>query len=93
MTPYSFTWAWFTVPLSTAGIGLLLAATPHRFDGLTTIGKMFFIFALVAYVVAIASITTRFMMQPRLIHCSLVHPTEALFFPTAVLSRQSQIEY
>lgn len=89
MTPYSFTWAWFTVPLSTAGIGILLAATPHRFDGLTTIGKIFFILALVTYVAAIAAITTRFVMQPRLIHCSLIHPTESLFFPTSVLSCQS----
>lgn len=38
----------------------LLAATQHRFAGLTTIGNIFFIFALVTYVTAIVAITTRF---------------------------------
>ncbi|KAL8742257.1 MAG: hypothetical protein Q9190_005234 [Brigantiaea leucoxantha] len=41
-----FTWAWFTLPMSTGGIALLLALTPHRFAGLTTIGTVFYILDL-----------------------------------------------
>ncbi|KAK3622946.1 hypothetical protein LTR56_021887 [Elasticomyces elasticus] len=81
-----FTWAWFALPLSTAGIAILLAGTPHRFDGLTTIGKLFFIFALVLYLLAIALITTRFVMFPKMLRCSFVHPHESLFFPTCILT-------
>ena len=85
----SFTWAWFTVPLSTAGIALLLATTPHRFVGLFTIGKIFFILALVTFVAAVGAISFRFSMQPSNLKCSLMHPHEALFLPTAVLSCES----
>lgn len=66
----------------------MLAATPHRFDGLATIGKIFFVFALVLFVAAASIITTRFVLYRHTIHCSFVHPTESLFFPTAILSRE-----
>ena len=82
----SFTWAWFTVPLSTAGISLLLAGTPHRFTGLTTIGKLFFIASIVLYVIALALIAVRFITHPRSLWCSLMHPHESLFFPTVPLT-------
>jgi tellurite resistance protein TehA-like permease len=81
-----FTWAWFTLPLSTAGIALLLAATPHRFAGIVTIGKIFYIFSLVLYVAALSMIISRFVIYRHTLHCSLVHPTESLFFPTVTLS-------
>jgi hypothetical protein len=28
-----FTWAWFTATMSTGGLAIVLAATPHRFRG------------------------------------------------------------
>lgn len=88
LTPcHSFTWAWFTFPMSTGGIALLLASTPHRFPGLTTIGKVVFIFDLVIFLALIAAITARFIILPGSLQKSLMHPTEALFVPTAVGQR------
>lgn len=79
-----FTWAWFTFPMATGGVALLLAVTPHRFDGLDTIGKVVFIFDLVSFTTLCCCITARFIMNPRALRESLLHPTESLFFPTAV---------
>ena len=66
-------------------MAILFADTPHRFTGLLTIGKVFFILALVMYIIALALIALRFLSYPRTLHCSLVHPTESLFIPTAIL--------
>src|ERR1700733_15279529 len=55
------TWAWFTLTMSTGGLALLLSATPHRFPGLTIIGKIFYILDLVFFVSLVAGITARFI--------------------------------
>jgi len=34
-----FTWAWFTLTMSTGGVALLLSVQPYTFRGLNTIGK------------------------------------------------------
>lgn len=68
--------------MSTGGIALLLAATPHRFTGLETIGKIVFLFDLVLFLTICAGISIRFIMKPERLTKSLLHPTEALFFPT-----------
>lgn len=90
---HSFTWAWFNLPLSTGGIALLLSATPHRFPGLTTIGAIFYLFDLVVFSCVLAGICTRFLLMRdaaggslRALRKSLGHPTEGLFFPTALLN-------
>ena len=67
---------------------MLLAITPHRFDGLNTIGKIFFIFALVLFLMVIGTITARFIMHSSALRCSLLHPMESLFFPTSILTRE-----
>ncbi|KAF2214496.1 hypothetical protein CERZMDRAFT_110779 [Cercospora zeae-maydis SCOH1-5] len=77
-----FTWAWFTLPMSTGGIALLLHATPHQFHGLRTIGKVVYIFDLVVFLSLCSGITARFILYPGTLRASLMHPTEALFFPT-----------
>ena len=40
-----FTWAWFTLPMATGGLALLLnsGTQPHSFDGLNTIGKVVYL--------------------------------------------------
>ncbi|KAF7194067.1 Malic acid transport protein [Pseudocercospora fuligena] len=81
-----FTWAWFTLPMSTGGIALLLKSTPHRFTGLDTIGKVVYIFDLVVIISLCAAISARFIMNPDTLKKSLVHPTEALFFSTFFLA-------
>ncbi|CAF9930802.1 MAG: hypothetical protein GOMPHAMPRED_005742 [Gomphillus americanus] len=77
-----FTWAWFTLPMSTGGLALLLHNTPHQFPGLFTIGTIVYILDLVVFVVACGAILTRFILVPESLTASLLHPTESLFFPT-----------
>lgn len=83
---HHFTWAWFTLTMSTGGIALLLAVTPHRFRGLTTIGTMVFIFDLVLFVLLSAFILARFVLFPGTFSKSVSHPTESLFIPTFFLT-------
>jgi C4-dicarboxylate transporter/malic acid transport protein len=83
---HHFTWAEFTATMSTGGIALLLAQTPHRFKGLNAIGSIFFIFDIVLFVIFCALMCTRFVLFPRSFAASLSHPTESLFFPTFWIS-------
>jgi tellurite resistance protein TehA-like permease len=59
---------------------------PFRFSGIDTIGTIFFIFNIVLFVVNVACITTRFVLYPETFKASLLHPTESLFMPAAVVS-------
>ncbi|KAI5276737.1 hypothetical protein E4T47_00302 [Aureobasidium subglaciale] len=81
-----FTWAWFTLTMSTGGFATLLSVQPHKFTGLMTIGTIVYIFDLVLFVILCSAITARFIMYPGSFHKSLKHPSEALFFPTFWLS-------
>ncbi|EME38619.1 hypothetical protein DOTSEDRAFT_75397 [Dothistroma septosporum NZE10] len=81
-----FTWAWFTLPMSTGGLALLLHDTPNRFPGLETIGKVVYIFDLVIFFCLCAMMATRFIMNPGVLKKSLMHPTESLFFATVFLA-------
>lgn len=92
LTRSSFTWAWFNCSLSTGGVALLLSETPHRFHGLTAIGKLFYILDLVIFLLTVLGICTRFALMRdapggsrRALKKSLSHPTEGLFFPTSLL--------
>jgi C4-dicarboxylate transporter/malic acid transport protein len=81
-----FTWAWFTLTMSTGGIASVLGSQPHTFDGLRTIGKIVFIFFLVLLVFNLTMISLRFIFQPPAFKTSLTHPTESLFMPCMWLS-------
>jgi C4-dicarboxylate transporter/malic acid transport protein len=86
-----FTWANFTLTMSTGGLTLLLGSEPHAFHGLLTIGKIVYIFDLVLFVLVCSAITYRFIRFPGTFKHSLVHPTESLFVPTLFLSLASMI--
>jgi len=88
---HHFTWAWFTLTMSTGGLATLLHVNPHRFSGLTTIGTIVFIFNLVLFVSLTSAITTRFILWPDAFHKSLQHPSESLFFPCFWLSASTII--
>jgi len=75
-----FTWPWFACTMSTAAIAVVLANTPNTFTGLQTIGKIFFILALVLFITFSAIIVTRFILVPQKFLASLHHPVESLFF-------------
>ena len=67
--------------MSTGGIALLLAVTPHRFRGLTTIGTIIFIFDVVLFLLLTSLILTRFYLFPGTFIQSIYHQTEGLFIP------------
>ena len=76
--------------MSTGGIALLLAVTPHRFRSLTTIGTMIFILDLVLFVLLSALILARFILFPGTFSQSVSHPTESLFIPVCVFKWSSK---
>ena len=67
--------------MSTGGIALLLAVTPHRFHGLTTIGTIIFVLDVVLFVLLTSLILTRFYLFPGTFTQSIYHQTESLFIP------------
>ncbi|KAF2089922.1 C4-dicarboxylate transporter/malic acid transport protein-like protein [Saccharata proteae CBS 121410] len=81
-----FTWSWFTTTMSTGGLALALAETPHRFDGLITIGKIVYVFNIVLFLIFVGAIVTRFILIPRALKNSLLDGTEGFFFPAFWLS-------
>ncbi|CAG8981532.1 hypothetical protein HYALB_00013924 [Hymenoscyphus albidus] len=83
---HHFTWAWFAATMSTGGIGLLLAKTPHRFPGINTVGEVIFVFDLALFICLCISIAIRFTLFRKTLKSSLAHPTESLFFATFWIS-------
>ena len=58
---HHFTWAWFTLTMSTGSIALLLSSNPHRFRGFTTSSTIIFILDLLLFALSTCAITTRFL--------------------------------
>ncbi|KAK5662655.1 hypothetical protein OQA88_8571 [Cercophora sp. LCS_1] len=81
-----FTFAWFTVTISTSGIALLLAITPHRFPGLSSIGLAIFLLDLVFFIFITLCIALRFVLYRRTLRRAFTRPKEALFVPCLFLS-------
>ncbi|KAK3361911.1 voltage-dependent anion channel-domain-containing protein [Lasiosphaeria ovina] len=81
-----FTFAWYTLTMSTSGIALILAITPHRFPGLSYIGLVIFILDLVFFAIISIALVLRFVLYKPTVRRVFTHPTEALFIPTLFLS-------
>ncbi|ATZ58132.1 hypothetical protein BCIN_16g00030 [Botrytis cinerea B05.10] len=88
---HHFTWAWFTLTMSTGGIALLLANTPHKFNGLIILGDIVFILDLCLFILLCSGISARFILYPKAFSASLQDATESLFFPTFWISLLSII--
>ncbi|KAJ7690776.1 voltage-dependent anion channel [Mycena olivaceomarginata] len=88
-----FTWAWFTLPMATGGMALLLSTQtqPHTFHGLQTIGKFVYIWDIFLFTLVTICITYRFVRFPGTFTASLTHPTESLFAATPLISLASII--
>ncbi|KAI0911239.1 voltage-dependent anion channel [Ustulina deusta] len=88
-----FTWANFTLPMSTGGLALLLAEKTQGFTfrGLQTIGTFVYILDLAIFTLVVTAITYRFVTFPGTLKKSIVHPTEGLFLGTSTLSLASII--
>ncbi|KAJ5777064.1 hypothetical protein N7520_000310 [Penicillium odoratum] len=80
-----FTWAWYTLTMSTGGLALLLASQPNRFKGLDEIGLAVYIINLIMFAFVCSLMAARFIIHGGLVQ-SLTHDREGLFFPTFWLS-------
>ncbi|KAM0346184.1 hypothetical protein ACHAPU_005605 [Fusarium lateritium] len=81
-----FTWAWYTLPMSTGGLSLLLFAQPNQFPGLKTIGLVIYIINLIIFTAVTSTMVMRFLFHPGTLVQSLTHPREGFFLPTFLLS-------
>ena len=80
------TWAWFTLPMSTGGLALVLAAQPHTFRGLTTIGTVVFLCTVAVFLTLSSLIAVRFARTPSALGASLRNPKESLFQPAFAIA-------
>ncbi|KAI2465306.1 voltage-dependent anion channel-domain-containing protein [Annulohypoxylon bovei var. microspora] len=83
---HHFTWAWFTLPMSTGGLSLLIFAQPHQFPGLRQIGLFVYIVNIIIFTTLTLAMLTRFFLHQGDFCKSLSHPREGFFFPTFFLS-------
>ncbi|KAI0379612.1 voltage-dependent anion channel-domain-containing protein [Hypomontagnella monticulosa] len=83
---HHFTWAWFTLPMSTGGLSLLIFAQPHQFPGLRQIGLFVYIVNIIIFTVLTFAMLSRFFLHHGDFYKSLSHPREGFFFPTYFLS-------
>ncbi|ORY59258.1 C4-dicarboxylate transporter/malic acid transporter [Pseudomassariella vexata] len=83
---HHFTWAWFTLTMSTGGLSLLIFAQPHQFPGLRQIGLFIYIVNIILFVGVCFAMLTRFFLFRGAFQKSLTHPREGFFFPTFFLS-------
>lgn len=81
-----FTWTFFTMTMATGGIANVLYTVPFRFHGLEAIGIIFFLLNIVIFFFNVLMISLRFYCHPETFRASVLHPTERLFIPAAVVS-------
>ncbi|KAL4739006.1 voltage-dependent anion channel [Aspergillus similis] len=80
-----FTWAWFTLTMSTGGLALLISNQPFQFQGLQDIGLAVYIIDLIFFALCCSLMALRFILHGGLLD-SLRHDREGFFFPTFWLS-------
>lgn len=74
-----FTWAWYTLTMSTGGVATLISIQPHAFPGLITIGACFYVLNLIFFVLLCSMMLLRFAKYPGTLKESLMHEREGLF--------------
>lgn len=83
---HHFTWAWFTLPMSSGGLSLLIYAQPYQFPGLNTIGTVVYSINLVIFTLVCVAMLLRFVFNHDDVTRSVLHPREGLMFPTFFLA-------
>ncbi|GAP83168.1 putative C4-dicarboxylate transport protein mae1 [Rosellinia necatrix] len=83
---HHFTWAWFTWPMSTGGLSLLIYTQPYQFPGLRQIGFAVYITNLIIFTTLLGLMITRFCLHRGDFIKSVTHPREGLFLPTFFLA-------
>ncbi|KAI5460494.1 voltage-dependent anion channel-domain-containing protein [Mariannaea sp. PMI_226] len=77
---HHFTWAWFTLPMSSGGISLLIYAQPYQFTGLKTIGTVIYSINLVIFTIVCLAMLCRFIFNHGDV-TSLITSTERFAIP------------
>lgn len=72
-------WSWFTCTQSTGGIATLLSECPKQFNGLKTIGTIFFILNMTLWLTFFSLLITRWVLKPGSFKRSIYHPPESYF--------------
>lgn len=83
---HHFTWAWYTFPMSTGGLALLIFSQPFQFPGLRQIGLVVYIVNILIFTAITVTMVTRFFLHPGDMSQSIKHPREGFFLPTFFLS-------
>lgn len=83
---HHFTWAWYTLPMSTGGLALLIRSQPYRFPGLDIIGLIVYILNLIIFTTISCLMVARFSIHSGDMSKSIKHPREGFFLPTFFLS-------
>lgn len=81
-----FTWAWWTLIMSTGGLSLLIFAQPYQFPGLRQIGLVVYIINLILFFIVLSCLVARFFLFSGSFKASLTHEREGFFFPTFFLT-------
>jgi hypothetical protein len=79
---HNFTWSWFIWPMASLGLSILISALPYRFDGLTVIGIIVYLFGVMQYTIILFFIIARFSLHSGSLQRSLSRTSETLFFST-----------
>ncbi|KAF3769686.1 hypothetical protein M406DRAFT_33332 [Cryphonectria parasitica EP155] len=83
---HHFTWAWWTMIMSTGGLSLLIFAQPFQFPGLRQIGLVVYIINLILFLTVFTSLTARFFLFSGSFKQSITHEREGFFLPTFFLA-------
>ena len=81
-----FTWAWYTLTMSTGGLSLLIHAQPYQFPGLRQIGTAVYVINIVFFALITSAMLARFALFRGTLTRSVTHPREGFFAPTFFLS-------
>ncbi|KAK0639952.1 voltage-dependent anion channel-domain-containing protein [Cercophora newfieldiana] len=81
-----FTWAWYTLSMSTGGLALLVVSQPHTFPGLRQIGFAIYIINIILFLLITSLLIARFFLHPGTFKSSITHRREGFFFPCFFLS-------
>lgn len=83
---HHFTWAWWTLIMSTGGLSLLIFAQPFQFPGLRIIGLVIYIINIILFFIVLSCLLARFFLFSGSLKASLTHEREGFFFPTFFLT-------
>ncbi|KAI4913134.1 hypothetical protein J4E85_010867 [Alternaria conjuncta] len=81
-----FTFAWFLSTMSTGGLALAIAETPHQFPGLHQIGLTLFILNIALFLLLCTCTALRFLYHTSHFLTSFLHPSESFFAGSFYLS-------